>query len=104
MKLRLRKRKSENPVESQTLSGEAHRTPLRGRDDHIYAVLRRLTARLSQLEASVSTLRRDLNRVDRQVYRKQGSPSNKTSDLDELLTYRGESEVDDEFSKLLRGL
>ena len=41
--------------------------PVKG--DTVFALLRRLGARLSAVEQNMSTIRRDLNRLDRKVYR-----------------------------------
>jgi hypothetical protein len=51
--------------------------PLRG--DALFASLRRLEARVKSLEAQASTLRRDVNRIDKKVYRAaQDAPAAET--------------------------
>ena len=39
----------------------------------LYAILRRLSAKVNQLELQLSTVRRDLNRIDKKVYRQSDS-------------------------------
>jgi hypothetical protein len=53
--------------------------------DTIFALLRRIEARVSELETNVSTLRRDLNRIDRKVYREsEGVSPIKEDNLPEI--------------------
>ena len=47
--------------------------------DRLYARLRRLEQRLSYCEEKISTLRRDVNRIDRREYREQESQPKKTN-------------------------
>lgn len=56
---------SENKEESQ--QPRAERQPKQA--DVLFARVRKLEQRTTYLEAQLSTVRRDLNRVDRQVYR-----------------------------------
>ena len=39
----------------------------------LYAILRRLSAKVNQIELQLSTVRRDLNRIDKKVYRQADS-------------------------------
>ena len=47
--------------------------------DRLYARLRRLEQRLSYCEEKLSTLRRDVNRIDRREYREQELQPKKTN-------------------------
>ena len=69
----LRRQQSKSNHKGQTPSGDEHR-PKTKDDDRIYALLRRLGQKVSQLESEVSTIRRDLNATRRKVYREDGSP------------------------------
>jgi len=55
----------------QTASSE----PRKDNFDRLYAAMRRLSARVIQVESQLATIRRDVNRVDRKVYRDAGEPS-----------------------------
>lgn len=60
--------RSKRDGEGQKPPAESRR-PLNGQAHAIYRFVRRLSERIATLEEQVSTLRRDLNRVDRKVYR-----------------------------------
>jgi len=64
------KRQTEPPKEGQTTG------PMRL--DTIYAHIRRQNARIADLEAALSTVRRDINRISRKQYRDDEPPSDTT--------------------------
>ena len=64
-------RTSEKDEKSQTAKAEERGTPL----DRVFAIMRRMSERLTHLETQVGNLRRDLNRVDRKVYRAEEPPA-----------------------------
>lgn len=43
--------------------------------DSLYALLRRLNARVSEIESLIAIVRRDVARIDRKVYRDEGQAS-----------------------------
>lgn len=54
------------------------------RFNSFYARQRRLEQRIAELELALSTIRRDVNRIDRKLYRQKDAPSN----IDDLVGVR----------------
>jgi len=61
-----KKRQSNPKDEGQSTTSKSDKTLNR---DGLYAILRRQAQRIAALETQVSTLRRDLNRIERKSYR-----------------------------------
>jgi hypothetical protein len=64
-------KKSKDPAESQNKPDDKQPG---NRSDTLFAVYRRLEQRLAYVEEKVSTLRRDLSRIDKKVYREEATP------------------------------
>ena len=75
------KRKSKDTQISQTHTGDLPHT----HEDRLYALARKLGQRVTELESITSTLRRDLNRVDRKVYRADELPPSKVEKEAEII-------------------
>jgi len=63
--------KAVNQIPQTEVKTERQRQPTELKADTLWAMLRRLNARVANLELQVSTCRRDINRVDRNYYRER---------------------------------
>lgn len=73
-------KRSKPPDRGRTLTSKAHQST----DDRLYAILRRLANRLTQLELQVTALKRDTWRIEKKQT-KPGPSSKVPRGLDEIL-------------------
>jgi hypothetical protein len=84
---------SKTAKESQNNSSKERGSDL----DRLYAVMRRMAQRIAQLETQLSTVRRDVNRIDKKIYRSDGDASQVYKQVGHSQLPSGESTLPDIF-------